>query len=55
VRNVAGDVDVGALNVEGAPVDAVAVGIGDIRVRLNREGREQASPHPIDGVSSGGV
>ena len=44
--DVAGDVDVGALNVERVPIDAVAVRVRDVRLCLQREAGEEGHPHP---------
>jgi hypothetical protein len=55
VRQVAGDVDVAARDVEAARVDGVAVGVGRRRVLLERVVGVMVAPTLIDGVSSGGV
>ena len=46
VRDLAGDVDVAALNVERVAADAVAVDVGDLRIRLVGERREQRHADP---------
>ena len=55
VRDVAGDVDVAAADVERAGVDQVAVGVGDLGILLIGVVRVDRGADSIDGVSSGGV
>ena len=55
MRDVAGDVDVRASDVEGVPVDRVTVGIGDVGLGLRVKIGNSVIPTRIDGVSSGGV